>query len=284
MAEKLSYTHSQGTPFAKRALDDISIAIPAGQFLCIIGTTGSGKTTLVQHFNGLLAPQQGKLQILGVDCGNKKQRLQLWRQVGLVFQYPEHQLFEDTVYNEIAYGLKNLALPHQQIDQRVHRSLDYVGLPPAILEESPLSLSGGLKRRVAIASVLAMQPKILILDEPTAGLEPAAKRTFFNNIKQLQRATQGTIIMITHSMEDAATVADRLVVLDRGKIVMEGTPETVYSRIDELTAIGLTAPVEVQVLKHLKAKGIPVRTNILTPEKAVQEIVKNKAAFKICGR
>jgi energy-coupling factor transport system ATP-binding protein len=272
--EKLSYTHSKNTPFAKQALSEITFKIPSGQFAAIIGATGSGKTTLVQHFNGLIPPQQGTLRVLGIDCSNKKQRLKLWRQVGLVFQYPEQQIFEDTVYNEMSFGLKNLELSPKDIDKRVHESLEYVGLSPTVLQESPLGLSGGLKRRIAIASVLAMQPKILILDEPTAGLEPMAKRAFLNTIKELQAEEKLTVIMITHSMEEAATFADQLVVLNKGKIALEGSPEVIYSRADELTTIGLTVPVEVQVLLRLKERGIPVRTNVLTPEKAVQEIIR----------
>ncbi|MBM7853857.1 energy-coupling factor transport system ATP-binding protein [Desulfohalotomaculum tongense] len=281
--ENLCYTHSRGTPFEKAALQNVSVKIARGQTAAIIGPTGSGKSTLVQHFNGILAPQKGTVKILGRNAADKAVRTGLWRQVGLVFQYPEQQLFEETVYDDIAFAPKNLGLSKEEIKNRVYRALNDTGLPENILTRSPLSLSGGLKRRVAIAGVLALQPEILVLDEPTAGMDPVSKKQFLNTLKKLQQRNDITIIMVTHSMEDAARLADWVLVLDDGRAVLEGTTREVFKQAHKIISIGLDVPVEVKTMLKLRQRGIPVRSDVLGLDEAVKEIVKVKEQLKKPG-
>lgn len=269
----LSYTYHRDTPLAKGALKDISLTVNRGEFIAIVGATGSGKSTLVQHFNGLLKPQQGTLKVFGQDCYTKSVRNELWRRVGLVFQYPDHQLFAETVYQEIAYGLHNLGIPPAEIRQRVTTAITQVGLGEAILSHSPLTLSGGQKRKVALASTLAMQPDILILDEPTAGLEPVAKEKVLQLLKELQRQTETTVLMVTHSLEEAA-VTDRILVLHQGKLLLDGRPRHVFARREELKSLNLAVPVEVEVLQRLHQLGVPVSTDLVGIHPAVEQIIK----------
>ncbi len=270
----VSYTHNAGTPFEQPALTDISLKIRMGSFSSIIGATGSGKSTLIQHLNGVLTPRQGLIKVLGNEITTKKARAGLWREVGLVFQYPEQQLFEETVFDEIAFGLKNLGLNEQEIKSRINDVLSQIALPREILTCSPFALSGGLKRRVAIASVLAMRPKILVLDEPTAGLEPAFKNKLFAEIKEVQRRQNLTVILVTHSMEDAARLSDRIIVLNQGRLYAEGTPQQVFCSPQELKQISLSVPLEVSVLLQLKKRGLPVKTDVIGLEETAGEIAK----------
>lgn len=268
----LCFTYHRETPLAKKALENISLHIEEGEFVSVIGATGSGKSTLIQHFNGLLAPQQGSLKVLGQDCHNATVRTKLWRQVGLVFQYPDHQLFEETVYREIAYGLNNLGVPSEKINALVLDAINIVGLDEALLDFCPLALSGGQKRKVALASILAMQPKVLILDEPTAGIEPVAKEKLLHNLKDIQQ-TGTTIMMITHSLEEAAR-ADRLLVLHQGKLVLDDVPQQIFAQKDLLESLGLAVPTEVEVLHRLNQLGIPVPVNVVGVPQAVEQIIK----------
>ncbi|MBO8136854.1 MAG: energy-coupling factor transporter ATPase [Desulfotomaculum sp.] len=281
--KSLSYIHSMGTPFAKQALKDVSLNIAQGQIVGIIGPTGSGKSTLVQHFNGLLAPQKGSVNVLGRSTADKAVRMNLWKEVGLVFQYPEQQLFEETVYDDIAFGPKNLGLNEIEVKKRVIKALDDIGLPEEILSRSPQSLSGGMKRRVAIAGILAMQPKILVLDEPTAGLDPAAKSRFLNLIRKLQQSTGITVILVTHSIDDAAELAHWLVVMDRGRIALQGKPKDIFKQPERLIQIGLNVPVEIEVTRKLFEMGIPVRTDVLGLNEAVEEIARIRDRRKKTG-
>lgn len=269
----LGYSYHQGTPLAKKALQNISLSVAKGELISIIGATGSGKSTLIQHFNGLLTPQQGTLQVLGQDCHQKEVRRRLWRRVGLVFQYPDHQLFEETVAREIAYGLKNLGVPTATIKPRVWAAATSVGLNKATLNHNPLTLSGGQKRKVALASVLAMQPEILILDEPTAGIEPAAKEELLQQLKDIQRQTQTTVIIITHSLSEAA-ITDRILVLYQGKLMLDGTPKQIFAQSEKLKGFGLAVPAEVEVLQRLHQLGIPVATSAVGLHQAVAQIIK----------
>lgn len=269
----LSYTYHRGTPLAKKALENISLSIGEGEFISIIGATGSGKSTLIQHFNGLLAPQQGALKVLGQDCHQARVRTELWRQVGLVFQYPDHQLFEETVSREIAYGLNNLGIPPKKIKRLVLDAINSVGLDEALLNDSPLALSGGQKRKVALASIITMQPKILILDEPTAGIEPLAREKLLNQLKDMQRRTRTTVLMITHSLEEAA-IADRLLVLHQGKLVLDDCPQQIFAQKDLLESVGLAVPVEVEVLHRLRQLGVSVPVDVVGVPQAVEHIIK----------
>lgn len=258
---------------AYQALTDISLQINAGEFIGIIGATGSGKTTLIQHFNGLLSPQEGELLVLGQNCHQPQVRKNLWRQVGLAFQYPDHQLFAETVEEEIAYGLKNLGLSAAEIHTRTMKAMATVLLDPKYLAESPLTLSGGLKRKVALASVLAMEPEILILDEPTAGIEPALKAQLLDQLKTVQDPANITIIMVTHSLAEVAQ-ADRLLVLHQGKLVLDGPPRQIFAQQKMLAELGLAVPVAVEVLHKLRQKGVPVAVDVEDLPQAVDEIIK----------
>lgn len=271
--ENLTHVYSPGTPVEMTALDHINFSVGAGEFLAIIGPTGSGKSTFIQHLNGLLKPSSGKIYFNGEDIFASKEKTRAVRfQVGLVFQYPEYQLFEETVYRDIAFGPKNMKLSDAEIDERVREAAGFVGLGPDVLAKSPFELSGGQKRRVAIAGVIAMRPAVLVLDEPTAGLDPEGCREIIGNIRSYHRMTGATIIMSTHSMEDAARNADRMLVLCGGKIAMSGTPTEVFQRSGELTKMGLSVPQVTQVVCKLREMGISVDTAVYTVEQAADAI------------
>jgi hypothetical protein len=270
----LDYIYSAGTPFEHKALDNVSFALAPGEFVGIIGHTGSGKSTLMQQMNGLLKPTSGQVLLDGVDIwSDKKLTRQARFRVGLVFQYPEYQLFEETVYRDIAFGPKNMGLEEKEVDRRVREAAGFVGLTEAQLEVSPFDLSGGQKRRVAIAGVIAMEPEVLILDEPTAGLDPVGRSEILGNIEAYRQAKNATIMMVSHSMEDVARLTDRLLVMNGSRLAMDGTPSEVFSRAQELLAMGLNIPQVTQVFLKLKALGLDVKS-VFTMEQAVAEIVR----------
>ncbi len=270
----LDYIYSAGTPFEHKALDNVSFALEPGEFVGIIGHTGSGKSTLMQQMNGLLKPTSGQVLLDGVDIwSDKKLTRQARFRVGLVFQYPEYQLFEETVYRDIAFGPKNMGLEEKEVDRRVREAAGFVGLTEAQLEVSPFDLSGGQKRRVAIAGVIAMEPEVLILDEPTAGLDPVGRAEILGNIEAYRQAKNATIMMVSHSMEDVARLTDRLLVMNGSRLAMDGTPSEVFSRAQELLAMGLNIPQVTQVFLKLKALGLDVKS-VYTMEQAVAEIVR----------
>lgn len=272
--EGLKFTYSNGGPFEKNALHDINIDIQDGEFIGIIGHTGSGKSTLVQHLNGILKPTAGRVIINGIDTKQKDLK-ELRRQVGIVFQYPEHQLFEDTVKKDISFGLLKQGLSDEEIQQRVISALHSVGLDESILEKSPFELSGGQKRRVAIAGVVAMMPKILVLDEPTAGLDPSGRDEIFGYIKELHRDFNMTVILVSHSMEDIAKLADRVIVMNEGTVYMDKPSGEVYTQPDQLEKIGLSAPQITYLMKRLKTILPDIDENIFTVEAAVKELQKH---------
>ena len=270
----LDYIYSAGTPFEHKALDNVSFALEPGEFVGIIGHTGSGKSTLMQQMNGLLKPTSGQVLLDGADIwSDKKLTRQARFRVGLVFQYPEYQLFEETVYRDIAFGPKNMGLEEKEIDRRVREAAGFVGLTEAQLEVSPFDLSGGQKRRVAIAGVIAMEPEVLILDEPTAGLDPVGRAEILGNIEAYRQAKNATIMMVSHSMEDVARLTDRLLVMNGSRLAMDGTPAEVFSRAQELLAMGLNIPQVTQVFLKLKKLGLDVKS-VYTMEQAVEEIVR----------
>lgn len=270
----LDYIYSAGTPFEHKALDNVSFALAPGEFVGIIGHTGSGKSTLMQQMNGLLKPTSGQVLLDGVDIwSDKKLTRQARFRVGLVFQYPEYQLFEETVYRDIAFGPKNMGLGEEEVDRRVREAAGFVGLTQAQLEVSPFDLSGGQKRRVAIAGVIAMEPEVLILDEPTAGLDPVGRSEILGNIEAYRQAKNATIMMVSHSMEDVARLTDRLLVMNGSRLAMDGTPSEVFSRAQELLAMGLNIPQVTQVFLELKKLGLDVKS-VYTMEQAVAEIVR----------
>ena len=270
----LDYIYSAGTPFEHKALDHISFGVEPGEFVGIIGHTGSGKSTLMQQMNGLLKPTSGQVLLDGVDIwSDKKLTRQARFRVGLVFQYPEYQLFEETVYRDIAFGPKNMGLDEKEVDRRVREAAGFVGLTEAQLEVSPFDLSGGQKRRVAIAGVIAMEPEVLILDEPTAGLDPVGRAEILGNIEAYRQAKNATIMMVSHSMEDVARLTDRLLVMNGSRLAMDGTPSEVFSRAQELLAMGLNIPQVTQVFLELKKLGLDVKS-VYTMEQAVAEIVR----------
>ena len=263
--EGLSHLYSRGTPFETLAIDNINIDIEAGEFIGIIGHTGSGKSTFIQHLNGLLLPSGGRVIVDDVDIASSKAATRDVRfKVGLVFQYPEYQLFEETVYRDIAFGPKNMGLDSGEIDRRVRAAAGFVGVSEELFEVSPLELSGGQKRRVAIAGVIAMEPKVLILDEPTAGLDPAGRESILGNIGYYQRTTGATVLLISHSMDDVARIASRLVVFNEGRIAMDGTPAEVFERAEELTAMGLTVPKATEIALALRRRGIELPQSVYT--------------------
>ncbi len=275
--EGLSYTYSNGGPFEKNALSDINIDINDGEFIGIIGHTGSGKSTLIQHLNGILKPTVGRVIINGIDTKQKNLK-ELRRQVGIVFQYPEHQLFEETVKKDISFGLIKQGLSEEEIRQRVISALYSVGLDESVLEKSPFELSGGQKRRVAIAGVVAMMPKILVLDEPTAGLDPSGRDEIFGYIKRLRRDFNMTIILVSHSMEDIAKLAQRVIVMNQGTVFMDKPSNEVYTQPGELEKIGLSAPQITYLMKRLKTIFPDIDENIFTVEAAARELKKHLKA------
>lgn len=269
----LCHTYSVGTPFEHKAVIDMNFTVEKGEFLGIIGHTGSGKSTLLQHLNGLLKPTQGQIFLDGEDLHKDKQTTHAARfRVGLVFQYPEYQLFEDTVYKDIAFGPKNMGLNEAEIRDRIYRAIGFVGLRPEVLNQSPFDLSGGQKRRVAIAGVIAMEPEIIIFDEPTAGLDPEGCASLLENIKRYQEATGATVLMVSHSMDDAARLADRLLVLNEGRVEMIGTPTEVFSQAERLQEIGLSVPQVTELFLRLRQLGLPVRPETYTVEDAVAQL------------
>ena len=268
----LNYIYSVGTPFEHKALDNISFSVERGEFIGIIGHTGSGKSTLMQQLNGLLKPTSGQVLLDGEDIwSDKKLTRQARFRVGLVFQYPEYQLFEETVYRDIAFGPKNMGLDEKEVDRRVREAAGFVGLTPEQLEVSPFDLSGGQKRRVAIAGVIAMEPEVLILDEPTAGLDPVGRAEILGNIEAYRRARNATVMMVSHSMEDVARLTDRLLVMNGSKLAMDAAPAQVFSHAEELVQMGLNIPQVTQVFLNLKKLGLDV-ANVYTIEQAVAEI------------
>ncbi|MBR2937986.1 MAG: energy-coupling factor transporter ATPase [Oscillospiraceae bacterium] len=274
--QNLHYTYSIGTPFAHTALDDVSFSVMPGEFIGVIGHTGSGKSTLMQHLNGLLKPTSGKILLDGKDIwADKKLTRQARFRVGLVFQYPEYQLFEETVYKDIAFGPKNMGLSPEEVDRRVREAAGFVGLTDAQLEVSPFDLSGGQKRRVAIAGVIAMEPEVLILDEPTAGLDPEGREEILRNIEAYRKAKNAAILMVSHSMSDVARLASRLLVLNDSNLAMDGTPLEVFARAGELVDMGLDIPDVTRLFLRLQAMGIPVN-QVYTLEQAAAELRRIK--------
>ena len=272
--KNLTHTYSAGTPFEHIALNDVSFSVERGEFIGIIGHTGSGKSTLMQHLNGLLKPTAGQILLDGKDIWSEKALTRQARfRVGLVFQYPEYQLFEETVYKDIAFGPKNMGLDTKEIDRRVREAAGFVGITDEQLEVSPFDLSGGQKRRVAIAGVIAMEPEVLILDEPTAGLDPVGREGILSNIESYRKAKNATIMMVSHSMNDVARLTDRLIVMNKAHLAMDGTPEQVFTRAEELLEMGLDIPELTQVFLQLRQLGLDVPA-VYTMEQAVDALVK----------
>jgi energy-coupling factor transport system ATP-binding protein len=274
--ENLTHVYMPKTPFETVALDNVNLELEEGKFYALIGHTGSGKSTLIQHLNGLLKPTSGKIIIDGMDITDKKTVMsEVRKKVGLVFQYPEYQLFEETIAKDIAFGPKNLGLSEEEVSRRVKRAMDMVGLDYEKFKDlSPFEISGGQKRRVAIAGVVAMEPKVLILDEPIAGLDPRGRDAILHQIKMLHEEYKHTVILVTHSMEDVADVAEEVIVMSDAKIMMIGTPREVFTKIDMLEEVGLGAPQITYLMRALKEKGIPVREDIFTVAEAKDEIRK----------
>jgi energy-coupling factor transport system ATP-binding protein len=277
-AEGLRHVYSEGTPFEKVAIDNINVTIPHGQLVGIIGHTGSGKSTFIQHLNGLLKPSAGTIYCDGQDINETKKITHDVRfKVGLVFQYPEYQLFEETVYKDIAFGPKNMQLSESEIDAHVREAAAFVGVEESLFDRSPLELSGGQKRRIAIAGVIAMRPGVLILDEPTAGLDPEGCRQILQNICDYREKTGSTVVLVSHSMDDVARIADRLIVFNAGGIYMDGTPQEVFSRPDELTDIGLDVPEPTAIAMELRRRGVKLPDAIYTSAQLIE-------ALKALGR
>ncbi|MCM1505633.1 MAG: energy-coupling factor transporter ATPase [Ruminococcus flavefaciens] len=273
--EDLTYVYSQGTPFEKTAVDHVNLEIEEGEMVGVMGHTGSGKSTLIQHFNGLLKATSGKVYLDGKDIWEDKNKIRDVRfQVGLVFQYPEYQIFEETAYKDIAFGCKNMGLDEAEIKRRVIETAHDLGLPEELLERSPFELSGGQKRRVAIAGVMAMNPRVLILDEPAAGLDPAGRDRIFECIKAYHRKTKNTILIVSHSMEDIASFADRILVMNKSRIFCFDETEKVFSRAEEIAEIGLDVPQITKVFIELKKRGIDFGREVYTVERA-EELILN---------
>ena len=273
--ENVSYIYSKDTPFMKMAVDNINISFDENMMTGLIGHTGSGKSTVAQMLNGLLRPSSGDIKIYGRKMWEDPKKIKEFRYItGLVFQYPEYQLFEETVYKDIAFGPKNMGLSEEEIDKRVRESIKFVGLDEDILEKSPFDISGGQKRRVAIAGVMAMNPKNLVLDEPAAGLDPRGRDEILGKIKEYQKATGSSVIMISHSMEDMAIYCDRLVVMNDSKPIMAGTCGEVFSHADELSSAGLSVPQITKLLIALSKKGYNVNTSLYTVEDAKNEVLR----------
>ena len=272
----LTHYYSKGTVQQVAAINDVNLTIEKGELVGVIGHTGSGKSTLISHFNGLLKPDAGKVLVDGTDIWRDKETLRNTRfKVGLCFQYPEYQLFEETVYKDIAFGPKNMGLSAEEVDRRVREAAGFVGLTEQQLEVSPFDLSGGQKRRVAIAGVIAMEPEVLILDEPTAGLDPVGRSEILGNIQSYRKAKNATIMMVSHSMEDVARLTDRLLVMNGSKLAMDAPPAQVFTHAEELTQMGLNIPQVTQVFLELKKLGLDVK-NVYTIEQAAAEIRRLK--------
>ena len=281
--ENLTHTYSAGTPFQRSAVEGMSLHVGTGEFLGIIGHTGSGKSTLIQHLNGLLKPTSGRILLEGKDIWADPKSIRSVRfRVGLVFQYPEYQLFEETVYKDIAFGPKNMGLDAEEIDRRVRDAAAFVGLHETLLDKSPFELSGGQKRRVAIAGVIAMEPKVLGLDEPTAGLDPQGRDAILAQIQAYHRAKGAAVVLVSHSMEEIARNVDRIVVLSDGKVYMEGAPKQVFARAHELEQVGLDVPQVTKVAAALKARGLDIDTAVYTVETLEQKLLTLRGGASPC--
>ena len=271
--ENLTHTYSVGTPFEQTAIRDVSVTLTQGESIFVLGHTGSGKSTFVQHLNALLQPTSGTVRIDGEDINRDKiSRRDVKRRVGLVFQYPEYQLFEETVAEDIAFGPKNMKLPKEEIDERVREAAGFVGVEESLFSRSPLELSGGQKRRVAIAGVIAMRPEVLILDEPTAGLDPIGSRTIMENIRNYREKSGATVLIVSHNMDDAARYCDRLIVFDHGTIRMDGTPEQVFAHTEELMDVGLNVPRAAEIAAALRRRGIPLEGAVFTHDQLLRAL------------
>lgn len=283
--DHVNYIYGEGTPLAVKALDDVCLQIPDGQFIGIIGHTGSGKSTLVQHLNGLIKATSGHIYFNGEDIYDAEYNMkELRSKVGLVFQYPEHQLFEIDVFTDVCFGPKNLGLDKKEVELRAYDALKKVGLPDELFYQSPFELSGGQKRRVAIAGVLAMKPEVLILDEPTAGLDPRGRDEILHQIKQLQTETGMTIILVSHSMEDVAEYVDRIIVMNKGRVMYDDAPREVFKHYQELESVGLAAPQVTYILHELQNRGLNVDVNATTIDEATETIVRALAGLKSVPR
>lgn len=272
--KNVSFIYGEGTPFEKKALKNVSLDISDGEFVGLIGHTGSGKSTLIQHLNGLIKPSEGEITVNGISTASKGSQLKELRcEVGLVFQYPEYQLFEETVFKDISFGPKNLGLSEDEIRKRVFSAMESVGLSPELMDKSPFNLSGGQKRRVAIAGVLAMKPKVLILDEPAAGLDPAGRKEILSEIKKLYDEEKMTIILVSHSMEDIANVAERIVVMAEGEVKMDGTPKEIFSHSEILKSLGLDVPQISSLIEELRKRGVNLPSDIYTVNEAKKQIL-----------
>lgn len=273
--ENLTYRYSVGTPFEVVALKDINLEIEEGELVAVIGQTGSGKSTLIQHFNGLLKPYSGKIIVDGKDIWESKATLREARfKVGLCFQYPEYQLFEETVYKDIAFGPKNMGLTEEEIDKAVRRAAEFTGVTDEMLKRSPFDLSGGEKRRVAIAGVMAMEPKILILDEPTSGLDPQGREKILDLIKNYREQTGSTVMIVSHSMEDVARIATKVLVMHGSELLSYDTVPGTFKDPSKLLSVGLDVPGITKIFMELKSRGVPVRTDIYTLERGIEELTK----------
>ena len=274
-AEHLSHIYGQGMPDASVAIQDINLSIEEGDFVGLIGSTGSGKSTLINHFNGILKPTSGKLYVAGEDMWADPRQIRKFRfLVGLVFQYPEYQLFEETVEKDIAYGPSNMGLSEEEIRRRVHSAAEMCGIDEAMLQKSPFELSGGQKRRVAIAGVIAMQPRILVLDEPAAGLDPEGRDNILSQIKAYHKQTGTTVVLVSHSMEDIAKYADKVIVMDQSRLGMYDTTEKIFARAPELLAMGLSVPQITRIFLRLRELGVDIPTDVYTMPYAVKTILK----------
>lgn len=274
--ENLTHIYMPKTPFEKKALDEINLVIEDGEFLALIGHTGSGKSTLIQHLNGLLEPSSGRILVDDIDITNKETKLtDIRKKIGLVFQYPEYQLFEETIEKDIAFGPNNLGLSEEEVSERVKKSMEMVGLDYETYKDvSPFDLSGGQKRRVAIAGVIAMEPKVLILDEPTAGLDPKGRDDILDQIKTLHEKYKMTIVLVSHSMEDVGKLAERIVVMNKGKIALVGRPSEVFKEVETLENIGLAVPQVTYLMRALREKGFNVSDEVFTVEQGSKELLK----------
>ncbi len=271
----ISYIYGEGSPFEKKALKNVSLEIGDGELVGLIGHTGSGKSTLIQHLNGLIKPTSGEITVNGISTVSKGNLLKELRcEVGLVFQYPEYQIFEETDFDDVAFGPKNLGLSEEEVRQRVFSAMKSVGLSPELMDKSPFNLSGGQKRRVAIAGVLAMQPKILILDEPAAGLDPAGRKEILSEIKKLYDEREMTIILVSHSMEDIASIAKRIIVMADGEVKMDGGLAEIFSHAELLKSMGLDVPQICSLMTELRNRGVKLSQNIYTVEDAKIELIK----------
>ncbi|MBQ4612731.1 MAG: energy-coupling factor transporter ATPase [Clostridia bacterium] len=281
--QNITHTYAAGSPFEQHAIRDVSLKTVSGELLGIIGHTGSGKSTLIQHLNGLLRPTEGKILLDGQDIWEKPKNIRAVRfRVGMVFQYPEYQLFEDTIYKDIAFGPRNMGLDDAEIDRRVRRAAADVGLDEALLEKSPFDLSGGEKRRAAIAGVLAMEPEILILDEPTAGLDPRGREQILSLIRDYRARRGTTVLLVSHSMEDIARLADRVLVMREGEVAMLDTVERVFARAEELEQMGLTVPAVTKILLLLRQQGVDIATDVYTVEQAIERLLPLLGGERAC--